>query len=357
VKQEQGTIKKGTLLFYALCLMLLFLSSAVTAENSSAAEAAPVARVETLAQLGIKACVPRPSVEPPPSIAIGRPAGEYVPDNPGDLPCPEGFVPQPIERWVPKGRPGEGPPPARRASGTREALPLTTASSAYYYAGAYQFVVSPGSSAFYTQHLPWLMPTDAHTLAEMAVQSVDRRQIVEVGWIVDRIGYGDENLHLFVYHWVNGVETCYNGCGWVQASASRFPGMKIKYDGSASQYMIQYRDGNWWIGYQGEWIGYFPGSLWSGIYTSSGLIQWFGELAADPVVTPPLSSIGNYYSGTSGNPLSAQITQISLLDAAGGVQGPATLTFLTTNANSAWYNCRFGSDPNSFWYGGHGGAP
>ena len=158
------------------------------------------------------------------------------------------------------------------------------------------------------------------------MQSTDRRQIVEVGWIVDRTGYGDENLHLFVYHWINGVETCYNGCGWVQVSATRFPGMKLKYDGSASQYMIQYRDGNWWIGYQGEWIGYFPGSLWSGTYTASGLIQWFGELAADPAVTPPLSSIGNYYPGTSGNPYAAQITQINLLDTAGGVQGPATLT-------------------------------
>jgi hypothetical protein len=355
MKQKQGSVKTGTLLFTGLCL-LLFLSAAVTVEQG-AEGAAPADRADILAQLGIKACVPRPSLEPPPPIAVERSAREYAPDCPGERPCPEGFVPQPVERWVPKGRPGEGPPPAQRASGTRAALPLTTASSAYYYAGAYQFVVSPGSSAFYTQHLPWLMPTDAHTLAEMAVQSTDRRQIVEVGWIVDRTGYGDENLHLFVYHWINGVETCYNGCGWVQSSATRFPGMKLKYDGSVSQYMIQYRDGNWWIGYQGEWIGYFPGSLWSGTYTASGLIQWFGELAADPAVTPPLSSIGNYYPGASGNPYTAQITQVSLLDSAGGVQGPATLTFLNSNANSAWYNCRFGSEPNSFWYGGHGGAP
>jgi len=355
MKLKQGSIHKGALLFSGLCLLLL-LSTAMTVENGAAEGTAPSDRAETLAQLGIKACVPRPSIEPPPLIAVERSTRGNGLAAPGVRPCPEGFVPQPIERWVRKGRPGEGPPPVQKASGIQAALPLTTASAAYYYAGAYQFVISQGSSAFLTQHLPWLMPTDAHSLAEMAVQSTDRRQIVEVGWIADRFGYGDENLHLFVYHWVNGVETCYNGCGWVQSSATRFPGMRLKNDGLASQYMIHYRDGNWWIGYQGEWIGYFPGSLWSGTYTSSGLIQWFGELAADPTVNPPLSSIGNYYPGTSGNPFTAQITQISLLDSAGGVQGPALLTFLTS-ANSAWYNSSAGSDPSGFWYGGHGGAP
>jgi len=104
-------------------------------------------------------------------------------------------------------------------------------------------------------------------------------------------------------------------------------------------------------------IGYFPGSLWNGIYTSGGLIQWFGELAAGPGTVPPLSSIGNYYPGTSGNPFAATMTQISLLDAAGGVKGPATLTPLNLNANSTWYDSRIGSDLNSFSYGGHGGAP
>jgi hypothetical protein len=300
--------------------------------------------------------VPRPSIEPPPFVGVESPSQVHAGAPPGVRPCPEGFVPQPIERWVPKGRPGQGPPPVQRFSGIG-APPATTATAAYFYAGAFQYVNSPGSSAFLTQHIPWLMPGDSHSLAEMAVQSTDRRQIVEVGWIVDRSGYGDENLHLFVYHWVNGVETCYNGCGWVQSSATRFPGMKLTYDGTASPYMIQYREGNWWIGYQGELIGYFPGSLWSGIYTSGGLIQWFGELAADPGAIPPLSSIGNYYPGTSGNPYAAQITQISLLDAAGGVKGPATLTLLNLNVNSTWYDSRIGSDANSFLYGGHGGAP
>lgn len=356
MKQKYLGLKKGALLISALVLMLLFVSAALTGQNGAATGAVATDRTEKPEQLGFKACVPRPSIEPPPLIEVESPSRAPAVAPPGERPCPEGFVPQPIERWVPKGRPGQGPPPVQRSSGAG-APPATTASAAYFYAGAFQYVDSPGSSAFFTQHIPWLMPTDSHSLAEMAVQSTDRRQIVEVGWIVDRVGYGDEALHLFVYHWINGVETCYNGCGWVQSSATRFPGMKLAYDGTASQYMIQYRDGNWWIGYQGEWIGYFPGSLWNGTYTSGGLIQWFGELAADPGSNPPLSSIGNYYPGTSGNPYTAQITQISLLDAAGAVKGPATLTLLNINANSTWYDSRIGNDPNAFWYGGHGVAP
>lgn len=226
----------------------------------------------------------------------------------------------------------------------------------YYYASAYQLVVSPGTSAFITQHIPWLMPVDHHTLAEIAVESADTRQIVEVGWTVDRLTNGDDFPHLFVYHWVDGAGNCYNGCGWVQVSATRFPGMQVAYDGTAAQYMIQYRQGNWWIGYQGEWIGYFPGSLWRGTFTSSGLIQWFGELACSVQgPPPPLSSMGNYYLGTSGNPNTAQVTQVALFDSAGALSVPATLSFYSTN--SAWYNTQVGGEPNGFLYGGHGGAP
>ena len=347
-------MKKGTLLLLVPFLTLLIVSAALTGGNSPARGAVTADAAENLAQQGIKACVPRPSVTPPPAIRVENPANVSTAAA-GDRPCPEGLVPQPIERWTPKGRPGQGSPLVQRASSA--APPSTTTAASYYYAGAFQYVVSPGTSAFYTQHVPWLMPSDSHSLAEMAVQSVDRRQIVEVGWIVDRAGYGDDNLHLFVYHWVNGVETCYNGCGWVQSSATRFPGMKLTYDGTASQYMINFRDGNWWIGYQGEWIGFFPGSLWSGTYTAGGLIQWFGELAADPAAVPPLSSIGNYYPGTSGNPFAAAVSQISLLDSAGGVSGPATPTPLNININSTWYDSRIGSDLSSFSYGGHGGAP
>ena len=63
--------------------MLLFLSSAMTVENGAAEVAVPADRADTLAQLGIKACVPRPSVEPPPLIEVERSAPELCPCRPG----------------------------------------------------------------------------------------------------------------------------------------------------------------------------------------------------------------------------------------------------------------------------------
>jgi hypothetical protein len=339
-------MKKWMLFLYALPLASLFILTAMTGENSVAMNDAG-----TLAQLGVEACVPRPSTEPPP--AVEHSVREDSAAGAGQRPCPEGFVPRPIERRVPKGRPGHEASFAQKSAGLG-AVAVAPAVAKYYYSGAYQFVISPGTSAFITQHLPWLLPSDYHSLAEMAVQSADTRQIVEVGWTVDREVNGDDNPHLFVYHWVDGVATCYNGCGWVQSSPTRFPGMRLAYDGTASQYMIQYREGNWWIGYQGEWIGYFPGSLWNGIYTQSGLIQWFGELAAAAGTTLPLSSIGNYYPGTSGNPNTAQMSQISFFDNAGGLQ---SATVLFRNTDSALYSADAGSGPDGFSYGGHGGAP
>ncbi len=349
MKQKHLFPKKWALLLYALSLASLFMLTAMTGENNAAMNDA-----EMPAQLGVKACVPRPSIEPPPPVEVERSVGETAVVAPGPRPCPEGFVPQPIERRVPKGRPVYEASFDQKSTGTRAAAAAPAAGAKYYYSGAYQFAISPGSSAFLTQHLPWLLPADHHSLAEIAVQSADTRQIVEVGWTVDREVNGDDNPHLFVYHWVDGVGTCYNGCGWVQSSPTRFPGMRLAYDGTASQYMIQYREGNWWIGYQGEWIGYFPGLLWNGTYTQSGLIQWFGELAAGPGTALPLSSIGNYYPAASGNPNTAQMSQITLFDNA-GVLLPATLLF--NNTDSTLYSAGAGSGPDSFRYGGHGGAP
>jgi hypothetical protein len=131
--------------------------------------------------------------------------------------------------------------------------------------------------------------------------------------------------------------------------------MRLAYDGTASQYMIRYQQGNWWIGYQGEWIGYFPGSLWTVSFTSTGIIQWFGELAAARSATPPQSSIGNYYHGESSDHDTAQMSRISLFDDAGGLQGPTSLSF--HNTDDALYSTGAGSAPDEFRYGGHGVAP
>ena len=156
----------------------------------------------------------------------------------------------------------------------------------FIYSGAYQFADSAGTYGNLVIGNPKLDKIDFHTLSEIAVESADGNQIVEVGWTVDRgINKGDEQPHLFVYHWVDNKETCYNACGFVQYSKTVAPGFILPYP-PVKQFAIQFFNNAWWVLYDSEWIGYFPADIWGGKFTRSGLVQWFGEVAAH-VETPP----------------------------------------------------------------------
>jgi hypothetical protein len=146
---------------------------------------------------------------------------------------------------------------------------------------------------------PRLDKSDYHTLAELAVQSADGKQIVEVGWNIDRVVNGDDDPHLFVYHWVNRVPTCYNGCGFEQYSKNVKPGDTLTYD-VTKKFGIQYFNGAWWIAFDSEWIGYFPEKLWNdqGVkFSRTGLVQVFGEVAASS--DKPCTQMGNGQPGDS----------------------------------------------------------
>jgi hypothetical protein len=160
----------------------------------------------------------------------------------------------------------------------------------YMWSGTKQYAATDGVSAKLTIGKPTLADGDWHTLGEVAVQSADEQQIVEVGWTVDRQMHGDDDPHLFVYHWVNGKETCYNGCGFMLAKgASIQPGSTLA-QGTAKDFGIQHLGGYWWIAYDSEWIGGFPDSTWKGGFTRSGLVQFFGEVASSS--TKPCTQMG-----------------------------------------------------------------
>jgi hypothetical protein len=210
----------------------------------------------------------------------------------------------------------------------------------YFYSSAYQFAETDGSYGNLVISKPKLADEDYHTLAEIAVQSADGQQIVEVGWSVDRAVNGDDDPHLFVYHWVDRKESCYNGCGFINYSKNAWPGMTLP-EGVSKRFGIQYFNGAWWIAYDSEWIGYFPDSLWDGDFTRSGLIQWFGEVAASSA--EPCTQMGN---GLEAENLSAaRIGSISLLN------GPDTV--IQTKAQSKYYTAVKASD-RTMRYGGPG---
>lgn len=196
------------------------------------------------------------------------------------------------------------PPPAS-ADGSSRGNPTVN----YLYSVGSQAAVADGAYANLTVSKPKLARTDYHTLAELAVQSADGGQIVEVGWTVDRVVNGDDDPHLFVYHWVDRTSTCYNTCGFVQYSKNIAPGDVLAQD-RAVRFGIQFFNGAWWIAFDSEWVGYFPAKLWKNKFTRTGIVQIFGEVAA---TTPtPCTEMGNGLP--SGNAAAARIGSVSYLN-------------------------------------------
>ncbi|HEX5456439.1 MAG TPA: neprosin family prolyl endopeptidase [Candidatus Saccharimonadales bacterium] len=182
----------------------------------------------------------------------------------------------------------------------------------YYYAGAYQYATASGASVTLSQEMPKVMNSASshnHSVAELSIESVDGKQIVEVGWVVDPIMNGDSKPHLFVYHWIDGEGTCYNECGFVQVSSSHFPGDPLT-TGVTGIYKINYSGGEWQIYYNGDELGYFPASLWSGEFTTARFIQVFGEIAKNS--TGVCLQMGNGIRGSK--PGSAQISDFTLIN-------------------------------------------
>ena len=212
----------------------------------------------------------------------------------------------------------------------------------FFYGVGSQIGDSDGAYANVVIGKPYLAQGDYHTLAEISVQSADSQQIVEVGWTVDRTVNGDSDPHLFVYHWVDGQGSCYNGCGWRQYSQTTQPGYTLP-SGVARLFGIMHANGAWWVAYDTEWIGYFPDYLWSGRYTRSGLQQFFGEVATSTYT--PCSQMGNGLSAyTDSAARFGSITQIN---------GPAAQ--VTTRQIGGYYEVNQLSD-RTFRYGGPGGC-
>lgn len=224
------------------------------------------------------ACGPRLEWTLPPALSPGA-----HPDVPLRQLCPEGQVPLPVERYGLKGHPGQrGVFTSKQGS--------TTVSATFHYSGVAQFFSLSGASAQWGQFQPTLAPLDSHSLAEMSVESEDGTQIVEVGWTVDRRVNGDSLPHLFVFHWVDGKAGCYNGCGWQQVSYTRYPGMVVTLTREPQEVRFLYFNAGWWVWYQSEWIGFFPGALWTVDFSTAGLVQWFGEVAGE---AQPKSQMGD----------------------------------------------------------------
>jgi len=211
----------------------------------------------------------------------------------------------------------------------------------YFYAGGRQNPATPPTivSGLMTVGNPTINPAnDYHTLFELAVETSNQQNIVEVGWTKDQTTFGDTVTRLFVYHWINGVPQGYNA-GFTNYSGRTYTvGQDISsfVGGADVQFGVQYFSGAWWVSFNGTWLGSFAGTRWSTAvpavtFTSAPFIQAFGEVAggsatpcADMGVNPPVLA-----TTTTG----AKIGSLAYDNATTGV----SLTKITPT-NAAWYN-------------------
>ncbi len=181
-----------------------------------------------------------------------------------------------------------------------------------YVRGA-QLTKHSGVQATLFQAKPRVGPKDFHSLAELALFSADAKQIVEIGWTVDKTK-PDGMPRLFVYHWVDGKPTCYNGCGFVTYNYSGAPRPnQLVAVGKPATYKVLHLSNKWIFWYNNSPIGYFPDSLWRGRFTKAYIMQVFGEVAYSPTKVA-YSQMGNGKLGYK--PGSAYIKDVKLIGAA-----------------------------------------
>jgi hypothetical protein len=280
------------------------------------------------------------SAQASPDLGRSHGAGQLVLDPSGQLVSAVRGTHTPGQQKAKK----DPPPAATLTTGAGTGCTYRATSQYYCRAGAYQYVTADGAYLSTPVQSPVVTTGDHHSLAELAVESADGQQIVEIGWRIYRPT--DQVPRLFIYHWINGQPTCYNsGCGFVQSTSTTIkPGMALTSSSTPVQFAIQYFQGNWWLGYNGTWFGYYPASRWGGTFTKAGLVQIFGEIAS--TTASPCSNMGNGYLGTSAS--AAAVTGV-------GYYNTTTAAGLTrfTPDDSTLYDSQVTS-ASSFRYGGPG---
>jgi hypothetical protein len=206
----------------------------------------------------------------------------------------------------------------------------------YYYALAASYRTVYGGGMTFSVHRPAYVRLGGagHTLAELALQGgANNGDIVEVGWNVSTDQYGDADPHLFVFHWLGGDGTCYDACGWQQMSRVFYPGQNLSaFIGRDLSVGYRLHDGDWWVWVDNEWLGYFPGALWSNPFRQAALTQWFGEVSADNGIPP------RTHMGTGAFPVEASAARMSYLCSILENEGPCVLSdqhFINVNPPQA----------------------
>lgn len=195
----------------------------------------------------------------------------------------------------------------------------------------------------------------AHSLGQIAAQSADGQQVVEIGWRKTLTA----GTSLFVSSWKNGVFQGYGGNGTggsgngftdYAPNTTTYPGLALANAAPGPVFQIEYQAGCncWFLGYDGQWVGSYDASSWPVTFDKIGLAQWFGEVSA--WLDAPCTNMG---SGL----LPPNVGSAKIQDTAfySGGSWAATAPSIISNPNPTAYNATAVSgSTDDFRFGGGG---
>jgi len=242
---------------------------------------------------------PPPQPKLPPEVAALLPAA-VASDEFKDV-CPKGEVPEPtgirqIQKKLP--RPGalsdgtassssawrgrsSAPGGKKRGKKAPGAKASRAALNGYWYSwsiGYQQYLASKGLNSLFvvqTNEQPYIPTTESQLGAHSSGQLWAIKQggggcfsTTETGWSESIGQFGDIAPHLFVYSidcGGGGIYSSneYGGFYWQQSSTVTFPNQALTHNDAFHVYGARMAGNNWWIYYDGQWVGYIPHSRWA----------------------------------------------------------------------------------------------
>ncbi|XP_006654929.1 uncharacterized protein LOC102716972 [Oryza brachyantha] len=188
---------------------------------------------------------------------------------------------------------------------------------------------------------------------------------IEAGWQVYPYLYGDDNTRLFIYWTRDAYNTtgCYNlACsGFVQTNQQIVIGGTLSpvstYGGT--QYILDYlvwkdpASGNWWMQIGGNYVGYWPSSIFTLLQTGvADTVEWGGEVYSPQINTP----MGSGHFPEEGFGKAAYIRTIQVVDSSNTLKAPNGVGLIAPLPNC--YNIISGSSTNNWgtyiYFGGPG---
>jgi hypothetical protein len=284
--------------------------------GSQTVDCVPTNQQPSVRALGITNIASAPEAIRPPADAgnaKAAPTASQIPENQtadqfgNSLTCEAGTIPMrritldqmahfaSLQEFFQKGPDGAGHPPIPG----KYAAPAT---AAHKYAYSYQYVNNWGDNDSINLWRPYVFGDigEIFSLAQSWTIGVSSTvQTAEVGWQNYPARVGTENSVPFIYYTADNYQTtgCYDlTCSaFVQVSNALTFGAPFAASSysvpDGGQYELQFYwefyAGNWWLNYNGTWIGYYPGSVYHGgqLTKYSNLLE-FGSESVGTTVWP-----------------------------------------------------------------------